>query len=143
MLSNHLLDGYRAWDHKVNNVQGVWSILSVPGPMARSPDSVSLFCQAVLRPKLWQSGSKVIPLPWAATLANTSVIDSEKKLTVGIIFTDHILYPTLPVLRPLETVGRALMKAGHRLIDWTSKTCTEEASSVLIRCISRIVARGC
>jgi amidase len=93
---------------------GVESIVTVPGPMARSLDSIELFCEAVLSQNPWEEDPKVIPMPWNRVAA---ISLPKEPLTFGFISTDNIAYPTPPVLRALKIVRTALTKAGHRVVD--------------------------
>jgi amidase len=97
------------------NRVGVESIVSVAGPMARSLDSIELFCKSVLAQKPWERDPKVVPIPWNVSLVISS--DPRKKLTFGFIYTDNIAYPTPPVRRALDLVRKVAENDGHGVVE--------------------------
>lgn len=86
------------------------------GPMARSLDSLKLYCKAVLSQETapWLYDPKCIAVPW-----RENVLSPGRKLRIGIISdNDGEISVHPPVIRGLEMTKKALEAAGHEVFEW-------------------------
>lgn len=95
---------------------GQESIISVAGPMARSLASCTYFMRAVqnANPADYDATS----LPFAFDEAALARFGTEGKLSFGVMRTDHLVNPTPPIRRALETVIEKVRLAGHEVIEF-------------------------
>lgn len=68
------------------------SVNAALGPVARSVSSLELWLSALLHQQPWNFDESCIPMPWDTTQAGKS----EKKLVVGVIWDDGVVFPTPP-----------------------------------------------
>ena len=81
------------------------SVNAALGPVARSVSSLELWIEALLHQRPWDFDESCIPMPWDAKQAEKP----SKKLVVGVIWDDGVVYPTPPV-----TVGSFVLQRFDR-----------------------------
>ncbi|KAK5454293.1 hypothetical protein LTS15_006293 [Exophiala xenobiotica] len=111
-----------------NTNPGQLSYASSVGVMGTSLDGVKLLTSSLLATKPWLRDPDVVPLPWCAdtelsTLARANPVtgaatSTNPPLKVGIMFTDSFMTAHPPVIRGLHILKKALLNAGHKVIDW-------------------------
>lgn len=69
------------------------SVNAALGPVARSVSSLELWLKALLHQQPWDSDESCIPMPWDVKQAKKP----DKKLVVGVIWDDGVVFPTPPV----------------------------------------------
>ncbi|KAI5284818.1 hypothetical protein KEM54_001050 [Ascosphaera aggregata] len=92
-------------------------VYGVVGPMARSLDSLKLFCENVCSAEVggWAVDPKLVPLPWRKDV----IQPKGRKLRFGIVKNnDQTVTCHPPVERALKEVREKIGKAGHEVIDW-------------------------
>lgn len=104
------------YGHATNSMLGQESILSVAGPMARSLNSCTYFMRAVLNQN--PANYDATSLPFAFNEAAYARPPTEGKLAFGVMRTDHLVTPTPPIRRALETAIERVKKAGHEVIEF-------------------------
>ncbi|RFU31396.1 hypothetical protein B7463_g4938, partial [Scytalidium lignicola] len=87
------------------------------GPMARSLESLKIYCKAVLSQEAapWLYDPKCFAIPW-----REDVIPKGRKLRIGIISdNDGEITVHPPIIRGLAMTKKALEAAGHEVFEWT------------------------
>lgn len=101
-----------------SGIPGQEFVLAVNGPMARSLDSVRLYCSAVLSAEAapWNLDPKCLPLPWKTTL---QIQPPGRKLRFAFVGNnDGKITCHPPIERALTLTRQALEAAGHMTVDW-------------------------
>ncbi|KAG6844210.1 hypothetical protein H0H87_008879 [Tephrocybe sp. NHM501043] len=102
-----------------NSLEGQDSLPSVLGPLANSIYGLKVFIQGVLSQKSWLRDPLVIRKSWSDDEYN--LIEhgrGKEELCFAIMWNDGITLPHPPIIRGLETVKKALLAAGHKVIEW-------------------------
>ncbi|KAI6031788.1 general amidase [Pisolithus microcarpus] len=96
----------------VNSMEGQDSMPSVLGPLSGSIGGLKIFMEAVIKAEPWLRDPLTIRKHWN---------DEEYKLADHRTWKGPLLciIPHPPVKRALEMTQKALIKAGHKVIDWT------------------------
>ncbi|KAJ6575357.1 general amidase [Mycena capillaripes] len=102
----------------VNSMEGNDSVLSVLGPLSNTLDGLKTFVQAVLSKEPWSKDPLVIRKRWSNEEYNLLDHGNGKKLCFAIMWDNGIIVPHPPVKRGLEITKKALLAAGHHVIDW-------------------------
>ncbi|KAF8898954.1 general amidase [Infundibulicybe gibba] len=102
----------------VNTMEGQESVLSVLGPLCNSLSGVKSFIQGVVGGKPWLKDPVVIKKPWNEEEYKLVDHGHGTTLCFGILWDDGMVVPHPPIIRGLETTKRALIAAGHKVIDW-------------------------
>ncbi|TFK77300.1 general amidase [Pluteus cervinus] len=102
----------------VNSLEGEDSILSVLGPMSNSLDGVKVFMKSVVGQKTWERDPLVTRMPWDEAEYSLASHGGGRNLCFAIIWDDGIVVPHPPITRGLEMTKRALLAAGHKVLDW-------------------------
>lgn len=92
--------------------------MSVNGPMARTLESIDLYCAAVLSNAAapWTLDPKCVPMPWRTT---PQIQPQGRKLRLAIVGNnDGMVTAHPPVERALIETRSALEAAGHTVVDW-------------------------
>ncbi|KAK7038032.1 amidase domain-containing protein [Favolaschia claudopus] len=103
----------------VNTLEGEDSILSVLGPLSNSLDGIKSFYKGVLSKEPWHQDSLVVRKRWSEEEYN--LIDHgnrAEKLCFAIMWDNGLVAPHPPIRRGLEMTKKALLAAGHQVIDW-------------------------
>lgn len=98
---------------------GQKTILSVQGPLARSLDDVILYMKSVIDTSPWNADPELSPIPWRADLLEAGA--AQKKLKIGVIWSDGYVNLTPPVTRALEETVQKLKDKGHEVVDWDNR----------------------
>ncbi|KNZ75054.1 Acetamidase [Termitomyces sp. J132] len=102
----------------VNSLQGQDSIPSVLGPFSDSIHGIKVFFQGVLSQKPWLRDPLVIRKDWSEEQYNLIEHGRGKELCFAIMWNDGLFVPHPPIIRGLGMAKNALIKAGHKVIDW-------------------------
>ncbi|KAF8527413.1 amidase signature domain-containing protein [Hysterangium stoloniferum] len=95
---------------------GMDAILGVLGPIARSARDLSLFCKVMLDARPWLLEPPLLEIPWKANVADG--LELPPKLSFALVWDDGVVAPHPPLIQALNRVKRALIDAGHEVIDW-------------------------
>ncbi|KAG6906122.1 hypothetical protein DXG01_015796 [Tephrocybe rancida] len=101
-----------------NSLEGQDTLPSVLGPLSNSIDGLKTFIQGVLSQKSWLRDPNVIRKGWSEDEYRLVEHGGGKQLCFGIIWDDGSTVPHPPIIRGLETAKKALLAAGHKVIDW-------------------------
>ncbi|EIM92443.1 general amidase [Stereum hirsutum FP-91666 SS1] len=115
----------------VNSLEGQDSLPSVLGPLSPSLAGVKLFMEAVISKQPWFKDPLVIHKPWNEEEYKLAEHGGGKKLCFGILWDDGVLLPHPPVIRALEMTKKALLDAGHDVVDWKPHKHQELYDSIL------------
>lgn len=94
-----------------SGLPGLESVNSVNGPICSDLETLKFYCKAVVDKEPWNYDPKMVELPWKQ-------VDLPEKLTFAILDDDKWVRPTPPVLRGVEMTKKALLEAGHEVVDW-------------------------
>lgn len=94
-----------------SGLPGLESVNSVNGPICSSLDTLLFYCKAVVDKEPWLYDPKIVELPWKS-------VELPKKLCFAILDDDKWVRPTPPILRGVELTKKALVEAGHEVIEW-------------------------
>lgn len=108
-------DGRLPYGLAKNSLDGLESVASVIGPMARSLASLQFFFKAVLDTQPWLVDPGVHNIPWRDELFHDGQLP---KLCFGVIRFDQKVHLSPPVQRALDMSIEALERAGHQVIEW-------------------------
>lgn len=90
---------------------GQETIKAVNGPMSPDFSSLELFTRAILQDKQWERDPWTWPIPFREE-------ELPAKLCFGIISDDGVTRPTPCVKRVIEEQARALLAAGHEVLEY-------------------------
>ncbi|KAF9482262.1 general amidase [Pholiota conissans] len=102
----------------VNSLEGQDSILSVLGPLSNSIGGLKVFVKSVVDQKPWFVDPLAVRKPWNEEEYQLIEHGKGEKLCFGILWDDGITKPHPPVIRGLEETKKALLAAGHQVVDW-------------------------
>ncbi|ORY22891.1 putative amidase [Naematelia encephala] len=86
---------------------GYDGILCTHGPMARSVDDLELYMRTLLAGEPWLVDPSLSPRPWSP------MVQTEKKLRIGILRSDGVVTPVAPIRRAMEAVIGKLQETGN------------------------------
>ncbi|KAJ5951545.1 Amidase [Penicillium vulpinum] len=110
---------------------GCETIMGTLGPISPSLGGVELFMKTIIESKPWVKDSMMLPIPWRDQEKHIHL--DNKKLTVGVMWTDNVVTPAPAVTRALkEVVERLKLVAGIEVIEWKAYK-QEEALEILTR----------
>jgi len=101
-----------------NSLLGQDSIPSVFGPMSNSIYGLKLFIQSVLSRKPWLYDPLVNRQAWDEDEYKLVEHGGGKQLCFGVIRNDGVIVPHPPVQRGVDMAVKAVVAAGHKVIDW-------------------------
>ncbi|KAL0580414.1 hypothetical protein V5O48_001567 [Marasmius crinis-equi] len=102
-----------------NSLEGQDSILSVLGPLSNSIDGLKLFMKAVIDSKPWMQDPLAVRKRWNEEEYQLADHGGGQELCFAVLWDDGVTVPDPPILRGLEMTKKALLAAGHKVIDWT------------------------
>ncbi|OSX66119.1 hypothetical protein POSPLADRAFT_1052794 [Postia placenta MAD-698-R-SB12] len=102
----------------VNSMYGQDSIPSVLGPLSNSLSGIQIFMQAVIGQKPWLKDPLAVRKKWDTEEYALAEHGGGQQLCFAIMWNDGIVVPHPPIIRALETTREALLRAGHKVIDW-------------------------
>ncbi|KAI0068345.1 amidase signature enzyme [Artomyces pyxidatus] len=103
----------------VNSMEGQDSLPSVLGPLSNNLSGIKTFMKSVLSKKPWLKDPLAVHKQWDEDEYQLSEHGGGKKLTFGIMWNDGTMVPQPPIIRALEMTKKALLDAGHDVVDWT------------------------
>ncbi|KAF8330791.1 amidase signature domain-containing protein [Cantharellus anzutake] len=95
---------------------GMDNIIGVVGPLTRSARDLALFARAMLDAEAWTAEHQVLEIPWKPDVVEGKTLP--RRLSIAILADDGVVRPHPPLLRALEKYRKALVAAGHEVIDW-------------------------
>ncbi|KAG6860169.1 hypothetical protein C0995_014841 [Termitomyces sp. Mi166 len=112
--------GLVPYSGSVNSLEGQDSIPSVLGPLANSIYGLKIFMQGVLSQKPWLRDPLVIRRGngWDEEEYALVTHGMGRELCFAVMWDDGVIVPHPPIVRGMEMARRALVKAGHKVIDW-------------------------
>ncbi|GFZ51690.1 Acetamidase [Saitozyma sp. JCM 24511] len=94
-------------------------VRSVLGPLTTSLDGLKLFVQSILAASPWEHDPWTPRMPWSHEAYSLRDHGGEGgKLCFAIMWDDGVVKPVAPYTRALEETKKALLAAGHEVIDW-------------------------
>ncbi|KAI9702416.1 MAG: hypothetical protein M1836_000895 [Candelina mexicana] len=97
---------------------GEEQIVSVIGPLSASLEGIKLFMKTIIGAKPWLMEPSVLPFPWRDG-EYCSLKGNEKRLKIGVLWSDEIVKPHPPVQRALrEVVDQLKTIEGVEIVDW-------------------------
>ncbi|KIK70774.1 hypothetical protein GYMLUDRAFT_254100 [Collybiopsis luxurians FD-317 M1] len=102
----------------VNSLEGQDSVLSVLGPLSNSLSGIKTFMKAVIDARPWLKDPLAVRKRWSEDEYNLADHGGGKQMCFAILWDDGIVRPHPPIIRGLETVKKALLDAGHYVMDW-------------------------
>jgi amidase len=96
---------------------GMDNIIGVVGPITRSSRDLELFCRVMLGYEAWRLEAAVLEIPWNQDLAREGK-GLPEKLSFAILWDDGVVRPHPPIHNALVQTKKALLAAGHEVIDW-------------------------
>ncbi|KAI6162232.1 general amidase [Pisolithus thermaeus] len=103
----------------VNSMEGQDSMPSVLGPLSGSVGGLKIFMEAVINTEPWLRDPLTVRKHWNDEEYKLADHGRGKDLCFAIMWDDGVVIPHPPVKRALEMTKKALIKAGHKVIDWT------------------------
>ncbi|WWD21777.1 hypothetical protein CI109_106264 [Kwoniella shandongensis] len=101
-----------------NSSEGQEIVRSVLGPLTVSIDGLKLFYKSVLDARPWNLDPWTPRMPWSEERYNLSEHGEGNKLCFAIMWDDGVCIPAPPYKRALEETKKALLAAGHEVVDW-------------------------
>lgn len=90
---------------------GMESVISVNGPICNDLKSLEFYCKTIVDKEPWLLDPKVSEIPWR-------LVELPKKLCFAILEDDKKVRPTPPIIRGVQITKKALLDAGHEVIEW-------------------------
>ncbi|KZV89596.1 general amidase [Exidia glandulosa HHB12029] len=101
-----------------NSMMGQDSVPSVAGPMSNSIAGLVAFMRAVIGQKPWLHDPLALRKPWDEESYRLKEHGEGKKMCFGLMWDDGNYKPLPPQWRAMEMVKKALIAAGHTVVDW-------------------------
>ncbi|TGO40575.1 hypothetical protein BHYA_0035g00490 [Botrytis hyacinthi] len=95
---------------------GMESVIGVVGPIATCLADVELFCKTLLDAQPWRGEVGLLPIPWGCREGVAAEKEENRKLKIGIIYTDGVHTPHPPITRVLHSTESTLKEAGHEIV---------------------------
>jgi amidase len=92
------------------------AIIGSLGPLTHSARDLALFCQAMSDHEPWLYEPQLVEMPWKQSVVDG--VGQPEKLVFGILKDDGVVSPHPPIRDALLDVERALLEAGHEVIEW-------------------------
>ncbi|KAL3447774.1 amidase signature domain-containing protein [Aspergillus insuetus] len=102
--------------HSAENSDGSMIIRGVDGPLSRSVDGLEVYTRTVLSLEPWEWDFSSACIPWREeeyALGQGRV----RRLCFGFMPHDCVVVPNPPILRGMQELRSALLRAGHQVID--------------------------
>ncbi|KDQ07867.1 hypothetical protein BOTBODRAFT_119464 [Botryobasidium botryosum FD-172 SS1] len=104
-----------------NTGEGQESISSTIGPMSNSLSGIKVFVKAILDMKPWLKDPLVPKMPWNEPAYQLVEHGNGVGLCFGFMVDDGLFKPQPPLYRAMEMTKKALIAAGHTVIEWEPK----------------------
>ncbi|KAJ6156723.1 hypothetical protein N7497_005608 [Penicillium chrysogenum] len=112
-------------------VLGCETIIGTLGPISPTFSGVELLMKTIIKSKPWVHDSMMLPIPWRDQEKHIHL--DNKKLTVGVMWTDDVVTPAPAVTRALkEVVERLKSVDSTEVIEWKAYQ-QKEALEILTR----------
>ncbi|CRL26988.1 Amidase [Penicillium camemberti] len=112
-------------------VLGCETIMGTLGPISPTFGGIELFMKTIIESKPWVNDSMMLPIPWRDQEKHIHL--DNKKLTVGVMWTDDVVTPAPAVTRALkEVVERLKLVHSIEVIEWKAYK-QKEALEILTR----------
>ncbi|KIK70773.1 hypothetical protein GYMLUDRAFT_32823 [Collybiopsis luxurians FD-317 M1] len=105
----------------VNSMEGQDSVPSVLGPLSNSLSGIKTFMKAVIDARPWLKDPLAVRKRWSDDEYNLADHGGGKQMCFAILWEDGIVRPHPPIIRGLEMVKKALLDAGHHVVDWKAQ----------------------
>ena len=116
-------------------VLGCETIVGTLGPISPTFGGIELFLKTIIESKPWVKDSMMLPIPWRDQEKHIHL--DNKKLTVGVMWTDDVVTPAPAVTRALkEVVERLKLVDSVEVIEWKAYQ-QKEALEILVRRLYR------
>ncbi|KAF8509845.1 general amidase [Gautieria morchelliformis] len=102
----------------LNSLEGQDSLPSVLGPLSHSMSGIKAFMKAVIDAKPWRKDPLAVHKPWDQQEYELVNHGGGRELVFAILWNDENVTPNPPIIRALEVTRKALIAAGHKVIDW-------------------------
>ena len=107
--------------------------------MAKSARDLALFCKVTLAAQPWLLEAPLLEMPWKDDVA--SGLGLPPKLSFAILWDDGVVAPHPPLTSALWRVKRALIKAGHEVINWIPQKHQEGWDLIVSHCRTSVYWR--
>ncbi|KAJ5696831.1 hypothetical protein N7536_007243 [Penicillium majusculum] len=112
-------------------VLGCETIMGTLGPISPTFGGIELFMKTIIESKPWVNDSMMLPIPWRDRDKHIHL--DNKKLTVGVMWTDDVVTPAPAVTRALkEVIERLKLVDSIEVIEWKAYR-QKEALEILTR----------
>jgi amidase len=101
-----------------NSMEGQESVSSVLGPMCNSVSGLKTFSKAIIDAQPWRKDPLALRIPWNEDAYNLNDHGNGTGLCFAFIWDDGVVKPHPPLYRAMLRAKRALIAAGHKVIDW-------------------------
>ncbi|KAJ8456762.1 hypothetical protein ONZ45_g18587 [Pleurotus djamor] len=99
-------------------MEGQESVVPVLGPLCNSLAGVKTFTESIITHQPWLKDPNVLRKRWSEEEYRLVDHGFGKSLCFAILWDDGIVVPHPPITRGLEMTKKALIAAGHKVIDW-------------------------
>ncbi|XP_012577570.1 PREDICTED: fatty-acid amide hydrolase 1-like [Condylura cristata] len=106
--------GFCSYSGIASAVQGVKTVTTAAGPMARDVESLALCLQALLSEDMHRLDPTVPPVPF-----KEEVYSSHQPLRIGYCESDGFTQPSPSMLRAMRLTSRLLQDAGHQVVPFS------------------------
>ncbi|KAF7977397.1 hypothetical protein HWV62_4023 [Athelia sp. TMB] len=124
-----------------NSMEGQDSILSVLGPMSSSISGVKLFMKAIIAQEPWLRDPLAVRKKWDEQEYRLEDHGKGGKMCFGMMWNDGVVVPHPPIIRALQATKKALVAAGHEVIDWQPLKHAEIEKTVVWNPLHRLPSR--
>lgn len=118
--------------HSAENSSGDLIIRGVAGPIARSIDGLEVYARTLLGLKPWEWDYTCIKMPWREEEYQAGR-GQKHPLCFAFMPHDSVVYPNPPILRGMQELKSALLRAGHEVLDivpWDGRELMDAAWSI-------------
>jgi amidase len=95
---------------------GMDAVIGSLGPIATSARDLALFCRIMLQYQPWLIEPQLLEIPWKQ--ATVEGEGQPKQLSIAILWDDGVVAPHPPIMSALHKTRKALIAAGHEVVDW-------------------------
>ena len=118
--------------HSAEHSGGAMIIRGVAGPLSRSVDGLEVYTRTVLGMKPWEWDPTSIKIPWREDEYQEG-LGRKHRLCFAFMAHDSVVYPNPPIIRGMQELKNALVRAGHQVIDiapWNARKLMDVAWSI-------------
>ncbi|KAI2472474.1 amidase [Annulohypoxylon bovei var. microspora] len=97
-------------------MHGAEGILGTTGPLSTSLEGLRLFSKTIIDQKPWLKEPSLAAMDWK----DPAEFFPDRKLRVGVMYSDNVVRPHPPILRALtELVGKLKQSPNIEIVDWS------------------------